>query len=719
MTMQQSTRRNFIKNVSGTGLAFWMGISARGDAVKTANFTEAKNFTPYILVESNGAITIFNTKPEMGQGTFQSIPALIAEEFEVSLDQVTIKQSNGEKELGPAQRAGGSASIRTNYTQLRKVGASAKEVFIKAACDKWQVDIDSCYAENGKVFHRPTGRSFTYGDLVEDASKIELPKEPKLKDPKDFKIIGKAVKRPDVPSKTCGKAEFGIDVQLPDMLYASVERCRVLGGTLKNFDASEALKIAGVEKVVEVERIVGKYHFMGVAVIANSYWTAVNARKKLKIEWDTKGFETFDSSVYEEQLRSMASQDGLPDKNIGSIDTITISPQNTVEAFYETPMVAHHPLEPVNCVAQVQGDKVEIWTSTQVPSTVTGNGTNDLHKQIGMLPENIKLHAKFIGGGFGRRLYIDYIVEAVNIAKQVSKPVKVIWTREDTTQFGPVRPMTFSQLKGGFSDDGKLIVFQHKVISPSYQESMRSDFDKTKVDNIMVEGIGEQAYEIPNLRSSYVRADYHVPVAAWRSVTSSTLSFAHECFIDELAFKAKMDPLDFRLSLLTKASDTKRVLLKLREFSNWDKPLAKGRGRGVAQWEFFAGLCAQVVEVTHRPDKSIKIDRVIAVIDLGEVVSPDNVKNQVEGAIVMGISAAIKPGITLKNGKVVQNNFYDSPLLRINEMPDIEVHILAEGGKVKGVGEPGLPPLAPALGNAIFAATGKRFRRMPFDISNI
>ncbi|HYK43608.1 MAG TPA: molybdopterin cofactor-binding domain-containing protein, partial [Parafilimonas sp.] len=692
---------------------------AKGTPGKTFNIGEAKNFTPYILVEPGGAITIFNTKPEMGQGTFQSIPALIAEEFEVSLDQVTIKQSNGEKEFGDRQRAGGSASVRTSYTDLRKVGASAKAVFITAASQKWQVDEASCYAENGKVIHSPTNRTFTYGDLVEEASKLELPKEPKLKDPKDFKILGKISKRPDVPLKINGAAEFGIDVQLPNMLYATVERCPVLGGTLKSFDASEAMKVPGVQKVVKAERVVGVYHFTGVAVIANSYWAALNGRKKLKVEWDTKGFETFNSSTYEDHLRSLSNEQGLIDNNAGSVDSLNISSENSIEAFYETPIVAHHPLEPLNCVAEVQGDKLEVWVSTQVASAITGSGPNDLPQRVGFTPDNVKLHAKFVGGGFGRRLNLDFIIEAVNIAKQVNQPVQVIWTREDTTEQGPFRPMTFSKLKGGFSSDGRLMSFEHKVISPSLQQANRAEFDSNKVDGSMVEGIAEQAYEIPNIRTSYVRADFHVPIAAWRSVTSSTLAFAQECFLDELANKAKKDPLEFRLELLSKPSDAKRVLLKLKEVSKWDTPLVAGKGRGVAQWEFFAGLCGQVVEVTYNADKSIKIDKVYAVIDLGEVVNPDNVKNQVEGAIVMALGAATKPGITFKNGKVVEGNVYNNQLVRMHETPDIEVHILAEGGKIKGVGEPGLPPFAPALGNAIYAATGKRVRKMPFDLRNI
>ncbi len=707
------SRRKFLKYTGGAGISLWLGLSSEGVLAKTKDIGTAKNFSPFILVESNGSITIFNSKPEMGQGTFQAIPAIMAEEFEVSLDKVNIKLTDGESKFG-RQSAGGSSSIRSNYDNFRKVGAAAKAVFITAAANKWKVDESTCYAENAKVFHKPTNKSFTYGELVVDAVKLELPKEPKLKDPKDFKILGKMAKRPDVPLKTNGTAKFGIDITVPGMRYATVERCPVIGGTLKSFDAAEILKVPGVEKVVEVEKIMGKYHSTGVAVIAQTYWAAMQGRKKLKIEWDNKGFDSFNSADYENHLRDLAKEEGIIDKNIGSVDTLTITPENSIEAFYETPMVAHSPLEVMNCIAHVKGDKLEIWTSTQVPSSITSGGSN-----FGFANENITLHTTFVGGAFGRRLYIDYIIEAVNIAKQFDKPVKLIWTREDTTDCGPYRPMTFSQLKGGFSEDGKLIALQHKVIAPSLRQSGSDKYDAAKVDGSMVEGIGEQAYEIPNIKTSYVRADFHVPLAAWRSVTSSTLSFAHECFIDELAYKAKKDPMEFRLSMLTKDSDLKRVLLKLKEFSNWDKALPNGKGRGVAQWEFFAGLGAHVVEVTYNKDKSIKVDKVYAVIDLGKVVNPDNVKNQVEGAIVMALGAAIKPGITLENGKVMQHNFYDNTMVRINEMPEIEVLVLTDGGKMKGVGEPGLPPFAPALANAIFAVTGKRIRKMPFDISNV
>lgn len=718
--MDNLSRRNFIKGTGTASIALWLGLSANGTARKTSVAATARKFTPFILIEPNGHITLFNTKPEMGQGTYQSIPALIAEEFEVSLDQVTIKNTGGEKEFGNGQRAGGSTSVRGSYDQMRKVGASAKAVFITAASTKWQVSEADCYAENGKVIHRPSQKSATYGELLEEASKLELPKEPKLKDPKDFKIIGKQAHRPDVPMKTSGKAVFGIDVEVPDMLHATVERCPVIGGTLKSFDATEALKVPGVIKVDKVERVVGIYSYIGVVVIANSYWNALQGRKKLKVEWDTKGYETYNSPDYDQYLRDHAGEEGMIDKNIGAVDGVATTPQNTVDAFYETPVIAHHTLEPMVCVAQVTGDKVEIWSSNQVPNLITGSSDNDIPALTGFKPENVTYHNMFIGGGYGRRLYYDYIVEAVNVAKLVDKPVKTLWTREDTTKKGPWRMMTFSKMKGTLGADGKLLAFQHKVIGPNFHESLFKNFNKTRLDPSMVEGIGSQDYQIPNLKTSYVKTDSHIPGAAFRSVVSSTICFPHESFVDEMAHKAGKDPMDFRLDMVAQNSDTWKLLSKLKERSNWDQPLPKNKGRGVAQWKFFGCQLGYVVEVSYESvRKTITVDKVTAVIDLGIAVNPDNVKNQIEGAVIMAISAATKPGITFKNGVVEQNNFYDNPVPRINETPAIDVHILADGGRIKGVGEPGIPPFAPALANAIFAATGKRLRNLPINLQNI
>lgn len=715
-------RRDFLRYTSLTGAALILGIpnaKASGSPIVSNLSDEAAafNLNPFVVIEKSGKITIFNTKPEIGQGTFQSFPALIAEELELSPDQYNVQQTGGESKFGNEQFVGGSTSIRTSYEAMRKVGASAREMLIAAAATQWNVAASDCYAEKAKVFHKPTGKSLGYGELVETASKLEVPKTPTLKDPKDFNILGKSVKRADIPLKVTGKAVFGIDVEVPNMVYASVERCPVFAAKLKGFDKTETLKVAGVEQVVEVERVFGNYKTTGVAVVAKNYWAALKGRKALKVNWDYQGKETFNSKDYAQYLRDLAKNEGIVDKSVGEFDKTFGDSTNKVEAFYETPFVAHATMEAMNCTAHWKDDgKLEIWASTQVPSDTM----DDLPKRYGIKAEDITLHTCFNGGGFGRRLAIDFIIEAVNLSKTIKKPVKLVWTREDDTQLGPYRPPTFSAMKGALSPDGKVAAFQHKVIAPTILSFLMPEQDKTKVDETMVEGISHQKYDMPNMKNTFVFADCHVPLLWWRSVTSSTLAFAHECFIDEMAYKAGKDPLQFRLDMLTKDSDTKRVLLKLKEVSRWDTPLPIGKGRGVAQWEFFAGLGGCVIEVSKKANNSVKIDKVYVVIDLGTVVNPDTVKAQMEGCVVMGITAAVKNGITFANGKAEQGNFHDNPVLRINEMPKVEVHILAEGGTtIKGVGEPGLPPVAPALANAIFATTGVRIRKMPFDLDNL
>jgi isoquinoline 1-oxidoreductase subunit beta len=723
------SRRNFIRLSGITGAGLMIGLTmadAQGvqQIVNIGAVEESFGLTPFVLIEKSGKITIFNTKPEIGQGTFQSIPSLIAEELNLTLDRVTIKQSGGEKELGGDQFAGGSASIRTSYTRYRIVGAAAREMLVLAASKLWNVSADECTVENGKVLHVGSNRSATYGELAEAAAKLDVPKSPKLKDAKDFILLGKPVRRPDVPLKSNGTAVFGIDVDVPGMVYASVERCAVFGGKLIEFDATATKNIRGVLDVITCERVFGKYRYTGVAVIADSYWTALQGRKLLKIKWDAQGNDSFNSNAYAQTLRDLAKSDGVVDHNQGDFDKAYAESANKLDAFYETPMVSHSPIEPMNCVAHwMPDDKLEIWTSTQVPYSIKMG----FAREYNIKDDNIKVNVLFNGGGFGRRLYPDYVHEAVQLSKKIGKPVKLIWSREDDTQQGPFRPMTFSAMKGAFGADGKLTAFQHKVIAPSLNAASDAKYDKTKSDGGMTEGISEQAYQIPNMKNLYVWADIHIPIAAWRAVTSTTLAFSHESFIDELAGRAKKNPMDFRMELLGgssssdtfKVSDTLRVLRKLRTVSNWDKPLPKGWGRGVAQWEFFAGLAANVVEVS-KTATGVKIEKVYSVIDLGTVVNPDTVVAQVQGAVIMAITAAIKNGISFANGKTVQSNFHNNPILRMPETPPIEVFILAEGGsKIKGVGEPGLPPLAPALCNAIFQATGKRIRRLPFDINKI
>ena len=714
----QINRRNFLRLTGITGAGLVMGLSSNAQGVEIIgnlhNAVEGFELAPLIFIEKSGKITLFNPKPEMGQGTFQSIPALIAEELEISLDQVIIQQTDGQKKYGGGQFAGGSASVRTSYMNLRKVGAAAKEMLLKAASQHWSVSVEECFAENGTVIHKGSGKKLSYGELAEAASKMETPKSPKLKEAKDFKILGKSVSRPDILLKVNGSAQFGIDATTPGMVYASIERCPVFGSKLISFDDTATKKIKGVIGVETCERIHGVYKSEGIAVIAVNYWAAVQGRKALVVKWDHQGNETFNSKTFEQSLRDASKEEGAIAHNQGDFDNAFKESKIKIESFYETPVVSHSPIEPMNCLASfTEGKKLEIWTSTQVPGSIV----NDFSKTYGVAPEDLKLHVMFNGGGFGRRLYPDYIHEAVQLTKKIGKPVKTIWTREDDTKQGPFRPMTYSALKAGISAEGKAVAFQHKVIGPTLE--MKKDYDKTKSDGTMTEGISEQKYEIEHMKNLYVHQYLQVPLAAWRAVTSTTLAFAHECFIDEMAVAAKKDPMEFRLSMLTKESDTKNVLNKLKEVSNWNKPLPAGWGRGVAQYEFFAGLGGYVIVVSKK-GTGIKIEKVYAVIDLGTVVNPDNTKAQVEGAAVMALTAAIKNGISFDKGQTVQSNFHNNPLIRINEMPKVEVHILANGGaKIKGVGEPGLPPFAPALCNAIFAATGKRIKRLPFDINKI
>lgn len=718
-----TSRRAFLKAAGLTGAAFALGFpTAEGFTSPVLNLSalpDSVELTPYIIIEKSGRITIMNPRPEIGQGTYQSVPAMIAEELEVPLDKVIIRQTGGETKYGGmwSQAVGGSGSIRGGYTQMRKVGASAREMLVKAASDQWSVPVDECFAENATVVHKPTGKKLTYGQVAEPAAKLPVPKDPKLKDPKQFTMLGKSMPRPDVPLKVVGKANFGMDAKVPGMVYASIERCPVLGSKLVSFDAAQTLKVKGVQKAVKVERVVGKNRYEGVAVIADNYWAALQGRKALKVKWDHQGHDTFQSADFEKNLRELAKSDGVVGYNAGDFDKTFADAPTKLDALYETPIVSHSPMEPMNALAHYQpGDKIELWVSSQGGDLVR----DEVAKVLKVPADNITVHIMFNGGGFGRRLTQDFATEAALLSKTVGKPVKVVWTREDDTQLGPFRPMTYSAMRGALSADGKAVAFQHKVISPSIDATMSEKYDKTKPDGTMLEGTNEQKYEIPNLNTRYVHAETHIPLTYWRSVTSSTLAFAHECFLDEMAHKAGQDPLSFRLSMLSKESDAKRVLTKLKEVSGWDKPLPASKGRGVAQWEFFAGLAGQVVEVSKNKSGGVTVDKVYCVIDLGTVVNPDTVKAQVEGAIAMALTAATKDGITFENGRAVQKNFDANRMLRINEMPAIEVHILAEGGQtIKGVGEPGLPPLAPALANAVFAATGKRVRRLPFDLEKV
>ncbi|WP_288097389.1 molybdopterin cofactor-binding domain-containing protein, partial [Hydrotalea sp.] len=599
--MSESTstinRRNFLKlsGFTGTGLMIGLSLKANGESVIekiTQSYLEKQkalqeltgagsryDLSPFVVIEPTGQITLMNPRPEIGQGVYQSVPSLIAEELEVPLEGVTIQQTGGQKKYGNGQFAGGSASVRTSYMQMRQIGAAAKEMLVMAAAQQWGVPVSECYADNAKIMHRPSGKTLGYGDVAAAAAKLEVPKNPTLKDPKNFKILGKRYPRPDVPLKSTGKAMFGIDVKVPGMVYASIERCPVFGGKLVRYDDTAAKKVKGVIGVETCERDINGHHSVGVAVLAENYWAALQGRKALKVTWDYDGNESFNSKDFAESLRQSAKEEGAIDHQSGDFDKAFAEAPVKLEAFYETPVVSHSPIEPMNCVCNwYDGNKIEIWASTQVPGRIMDQFT----KKYNIPEENITIHVLFSGGGFGRRLYPDYVEEAIELSKKIGKPVKSLWTREDDTKMGPFRPMTFSAFKGALDANGNPLAFQHKVIAPTLDGN--KNYDKTKSNGTMTEGISEQKYEIPNMKNLYVFHYMPVPLAAWRAVTSTTLAFSHESFIDEMAVAAKKDPMAFRLDMLTKDTDTKTLMQKLKEVSKWETPLPAGWGRGVAQW---------------------------------------------------------------------------------------------------------------------------------------
>lgn len=717
------SRRNFIRISGLSGAVLALGFAAGCDGSNgdetVENLSEidpktAKELSPFILIDSKGTIVLIAHKPEMGQGTYQSMPLIVAEELGVSLDQVLIRPAIADKKYG-GMSVGGSYSVRGSWTLLRKAGAAAREMLLTAAAKKWNVPVQECEVEQGKVHHLNTHRMLSFGELVEEASKLEVPKEPKLKDPARFVLIGKSVPRPDILMKVDGTAQFGIDMKLPGMLYVSVERCPVFGGKVKSFDAEEARNYPGVKHVLIAERQSGKNKYYGVAVAAETYYAAREARKLLKIEWDTDGLVLESTDKLYERLRNLSKTEGVVVNREGSFDKGFQSAVKKLEAVYELPFAAHATMEPQNTVANVTATRCEVWSPTQVPDDAVGTAA----KIAGVKDENVEIHYTMLGGGFGRRLFDDYIAEAVFISKEIKAPVKVVWTREDDMTMGPFRPGTLSSLRGGIDKTGKVVALQHKVVAPSIMFNQFGSQDPNmKEDSGAMEGISESWYEVPNVLTHNIYAEVNIPIGWWRSVYSSTTAFAHECFIDELAAAAGTDPIDFRLAMINKNTRMKNLLTHLREKSGWDNALPAGWGKGVAVWQFFAGQAGHVVFVS-KSEQGLKIEKVVAVIDCGLAVNPDNVKAQVEGGTTMGIGAAVKDAITFTDGKADQTNFHNYNMIRKNEAPRVEVHLYPSAEVPGGVGEPGLPPVAPALGNAIFNLTGKRFRKLPINLKEV
>jgi isoquinoline 1-oxidoreductase subunit beta len=722
-----ATRRHFLKTIGTAGAFFAIGFSDLSQAIAGTNnlqvFGEIEGnageieLNNFILITPDNKITIYNPRPEMGQGTWQSLPALIAEELEVSLDKVEVKLTTGAKRHG-TQGVGGSGSVRQSWEPMRKIGAAAKEMLIEAAAKRWNVPAVQCAAIEGKIRHLASGNSFTYGELVAEAAKLEVPKDPKLKDPKEFKILGKPAKRADVPSKVNGSAIFGIDAKVPGMLYASIVRCPTIHGKVKTFNAEDVLKMSGVKHVVKTERKMPHKTVEAVAVIAETYWQAIKARQALQIEWDNTGFEEISTEKYFEETRKKAtSDDGNPYADaVGDVKTALTTAVKKLEAVYETPFAAHAMIEPMNATVWVQKNKAEIWTSVQNTPSAMGQ----VAKYLGIPEENVIVNNYFMGGSFGRKGYLDFVLEAANLSKQVNAPVKLIWTREDDLGNGPYRPGMVSALKGGLDASGNLIAWEHKICGASIGHQVFADDLTSKPDDWASDAIDQETspYEIPNRRQAHVLNHTDIPIVWWRSVYASTNSFGHESFMDEMALAAGKDELDFRIDMLKKSPRWVTLLQYLAEKSDYRREKAAGKSIGIAMANSFGSTAAYAVFVSKK-GKGVSIDRVVCAMDCGMTVNPDTVKAQTEGNMIYALSAAIKPAITFANGEAQESNFHQYPMPRINEIPKMEVSIIENGQLPGGVGEPGLPPFTPALCNAIFRATGKRVRKLPFDIENI
>lgn len=706
------TRREFVETTAGLVIAFH--LPARG-----AKAPAATDFSPnaWLRVSSDGIVTLTVDKSEMGQGSQTGLAMMLAEELEADWSQVRLGPVP-ENPAGWSRRmsTGGSTAIRTSWEPLRKAGAAAREMLIDAAASTWKVDRTSCRAERGAVVHASSKRRITYGKLVEKAAQLPVPKDPPLKDPKDFRLLGTRLPRLDTPAKVDGSAVFGIDVKVPGMLIASIERCPVFGGTLKSFDAAKAKAVPGVRAVVALEPspwtgTTGAWAAgcaAGVAVVADTYWQAVTGRKALQIEWDEGNAASLDSDGIRAQFVKLADQAGLEARKDGDAAASLAGAAKRVEAVYEVPFLHHATMEPMTCTAHVRSDGCDVWVPTQNQTRA-----QEVAAELTGLPkEQVRVHTTFLGGGFGRRLEPDFVSEAVRVSKAAGAPVKVIWSREDDVQHGFYRPATYNRFAAALDTGGNPVAWTHRIVAPPILLKF-GPLDKG-IDRTLIDGAANLPYAIPNVLVDQVAVDLlPVPRGFWRSVGISQNAFVTECFFDEVAVAAGKDPYELRSQLLADKPRHLRTLELAAQKAGWGTPLLAGRGRGIALAEWAPTTCAQVAEVSVRPDGSVRVHRVVCAVDCGPTVNVGQIEAQLQGGIVYGLTAALYGEITIDKGRVKQSNFSDYPMLHIEEMPVVEVHVVPSDDKQGGIGEPSVGPIAPALCNAIFAATGKRVRRLP------
>ncbi|WP_144155064.1 xanthine dehydrogenase family protein molybdopterin-binding subunit [Paraburkholderia sp. BCC1885] len=678
-----------------------------GDASEPA---PAGVFAPnaFIQIDTTGKVALVIPKVEMGQGVYTSIPMLIAEELEVPLDSVTVDHAPPNEKLFTdpllgGQLTGGSTSIRYAWDPMRKAGATARVLLINAAAQQWQVDPATCHAQAGQVLHAASNRSIGYGQLVGIAAKLPAPQNVPLKDPKDFKLIGTSAKRLDSPEKVDGSAVFGLDVRLPDMVYAAISTCPVFGGTLGSVDDSAAKKIPGVRQVIKADN--------AVAVIGDHTWAAKRGLAALVITWNEGAGANLSMKQIVDDLAAAADHGtGAVARKDGDVGKGFSDAKTRIDAVYQQPFLAHATMEPVNCTVHVRPDGCDIWLGTQVPTRIVDTAV----KITGLPADKITVHNHLLGGGFGRRLEFDMATQALKIGKQLSVPVKVVWTREEDIQHDMYRPYYYDKISAGLDANGKPIAWQHRIVGSSILARFAPPAVQHGVDPDAVEVASDLPYDLPNQLIDYVRQEPRtVPTAFWRGVGPTRSTFVVESFIDELAAQAKVDPVKYRRDLLGKTPRALNVLDTATRAAGWGSTsLPQGQGRGVSVMHAFGSFFAMVADVTV-DEGEVTVNRVVCAVDCGMTVNPNTIEAQVQGGIIFGITGALYSEITIKDGRVEQSNFTDYRMLRIDQTPNIDVHIVKSTEAPGGIGEPGTAALAAAVANAIYAATGKRLRQLP------
>jgi isoquinoline 1-oxidoreductase beta subunit len=706
-------RREFLKAGAalGGGLLISLYVPEFVSAAHAAFDASAKPvaLNAFVRIGTDETVTVISNHSEMGQGIYTSLPMLLNEELEADWARIRVESSPVDAVYNHTVfgivMTGGSTTTNSEYDRFRKMGAMARIMLIAAAAQSWNVDPQTCHVEKGFVVHAASGRRASYGSLSEAASKIAPPQDIPLKDPKDFMLVGKPMHRLDTPSKTNGTAQFGLDVYIPGMLTAVVARAPVFGGKVVSFDAEKARAIPGIVNILQVPS--------GVAVIAKGFWPAKLGREKLEITWDDGPGAAISTVEMREKYSAMSKAPGLVARKVGDPAAALGSAAKTITAEYEVPYLAHCMMEPLNTVVDLHEDRCEIWTGTQFQ---TGDRAAAA-KVAGLKPEQVTLHTTLLGGGFGRRANpaCDFVTEATEVAKVAKAPVKVVWTREDDIRGGWYRPMWYDHFAAGLDASGNPVAWTHTIVGQSIMAGtmFESYGIKNGIDSASVEGAADILYGIPNLQVDLHSPTTEVPVQWWRSVGHSHTGFSVEAFLDEVAHAGGKDPYQLRRTLLANQPRMLAVLDLAAQKANWGGPLPAGRARGIATHFSFDSYVAQVAEVSVEKDGAVRVHRVVAAVDCGRTVNPDTVKGQIEGGIIFGLTAALKTEITLEKGRVQQRNFNDYPMVRMFEAPAIEVYIVPSTEHPTGVGEPGVPPVAPAVANAIFAATGKRVRRLP------